>query len=60
MKKKFKEKNKLPLTLKYIENFRNDSAEIQDSYQQNYVVCIQYQTDFLMSIKPVKPLVRLL
>ena len=60
MKKKYKEKNKLPLTLKYIENFRNASAEIQDSHKINYVTSIEYQTDFLMRIKPTKSLVRLI
>ncbi|SMO87790.1 hypothetical protein SAMN06265171_11022 [Chryseobacterium rhizoplanae] len=60
MKKKFKEKNKLPLTLKYIENFRDASDKIQNSHKINYVTSIEYQTDFLMSIKPMKPLVRLL
>ncbi|MDR6460850.1 hypothetical protein J2786_003984 [Chryseobacterium vietnamense] len=60
MKKKYKERNKLPLTLKYIENFRDASAEIQDSHKINYVITIQYQTDYLMTMKPTKPLVRLL
>ncbi len=60
MKKKFKEKNKLPLTLKYIENFRDASAEIQEDHKINYITSIEYQTDFLMRIKPTKPLVRLL
>lgn len=60
MKKKFKEKNKLPLTLKYIENFRDTSTEIQDSHKINYVTSIEYQTDFLMRVKPTKSLVRLL
>ncbi|WP_114820749.1 hypothetical protein [Chryseobacterium sp. KLBC 52] len=60
MKKKFKEKNKLPLTLKYIANFREASVEIQNSHQQNYITAIQYQTDYLMAIKPPKPFVRLL
>ncbi|BFO66549.1 hypothetical protein KCF3NO3_25320 [Chryseobacterium sp. KCF3-3] len=59
MKKKFKERNKLPLTLKYIENFRGASAEIQDSHKINYVTTVEYQTNFLMRIKPTKPLVRL-
>ena len=60
MKKKYKERNKLPLTLKYIENFRDASAEIRDSHKINYVIAIQYQTDYLMTMKPTKPLVRLL
>lgn len=60
MKKKLKEKNKLPLTLKYIENFRDVSAEIQNSHKLNYVVSKEYQTDFLTRIQPTKPLVRLL
>jgi hypothetical protein len=60
MKKKFKEKNKLPLILKYIENFRDPSAEIKDSHKINYVTSIEYQTDFLMRIKSTKSLVRLI
>ncbi len=60
MKKKFKEKNKLPLTLRYIENFRDATDEIQDNHKINYVTTIEYQTDFLMRIKPTKSLVRLI
>lgn len=60
MKRQFKEKNKLPLTLKYIESFRVNNPEVEDRYKIGYVGCKQYQTDFLMRIKPVKPFTRLL
>lgn len=60
MKKKFKEKNKLPLTLKYMENFRDSSAETQNNYKVDYVFSTECQTDFLMRVKPTKSIVRLL
>lgn len=60
MKVKFKEKNKLPLTLKYLENFRENTIKIQDLYKVDYIECKEYQTNFLMRVKPVKQLIRLL
>ncbi|KFE97283.1 hypothetical protein IX38_20785 [Chryseobacterium luteum] len=60
MNKKFKEKNKLPLTLKYMECFRVNNPKIEDIYKNDYIVCKEYQTDFLMKAKPVKSLTRLL
>ncbi|RKE71996.1 hypothetical protein DEU39_4672 [Chryseobacterium sp. AG363] len=60
MKKKFKEKNKLPLTLKYMENFRDASAETQNNYKVDYIFSTEYQTDFLIRVKPTKSIVRLL
>lgn len=60
MKRQFKEKNKLPLTLKYIESFRVNNPEVEDQYKIDYLDCKKYQTDFLMRTKPLKPLTRLL
>lgn len=61
MKKLFKEeKNKLPLTFKFIEKFGTKESNKKDSISINYVKCETYQTDYLMRERPIKALTRLL
>jgi hypothetical protein len=50
MKKKFNEKNKLPLTFKYIDPFRekkNKRSKREDTVF--FVSCEKYNTDFMVS-----------
>jgi hypothetical protein len=61
MKKKFKEKNLLPLTFKYIEPFRekkNKRSKREDI--MFFVPCEKYNTDFMARSHPVKSLIRML
>jgi hypothetical protein len=61
MKKKFKEKNKLPLTFKYLEPFKkkkNRKSKRQDTVF--FVPCEKYNTDFMVRTHPVKSLIRML
>jgi hypothetical protein len=61
MKKKFNEKNKLPLTFKYIEPFRenkNKRSKREDTIF--FVSCEKYNTDFMVRTHPLKSLIRML
>lgn len=59
MKYQIKQKHKLPLTFKFVEEYKaKNSTENTD--EVSYVKCDKYQTDFLMQEKPYKALVRLL
>jgi len=57
----YKEKNKLPLTFKYMEVFRKKN--ITKNYGENvvyFIPCQKYQTNFYTRQKPLKPLIRML
>lgn len=56
----YNEKNKLPLTIKYMESFREQTNKTHNEYKVRYVKCKKYQTDFLIREKPFKALTRLL
>ncbi|MDR6968205.1 transcription elongation factor [Flavobacterium arsenatis] len=61
MKKKIKEKHKLPLTFKYMEPFRkqkNKRSKREDTIY--FVPSEKYNTDFLVRERPVKSLIRML
>lgn len=60
MKKNFmtKEKQKLPLTFKYIDVIKNKSRE--KKHPNITVSCEKYQTDFYVKLKPYKCLTRLI
>lgn len=59
MKYQIKEKHKLPLTFKFVDEYRaKKSNDNKDDIP--YVKCEKYQTDFLMQVKPNKALVRIL
>lgn len=59
MKIKVKETNKLPLTFKHIETFRNQ--KLKKGNDIVYVLdCEKYQSNFHIREKPQKPLTRLL
>jgi len=61
MKDIFKEKNKLPLTFKYIETFNKKSSKKNETEEIIYFIrCEKYQTDYYVREKPSKPLVRML
>ncbi|AZA92514.1 Uncharacterised protein [Chryseobacterium nakagawai] len=60
MKNLYKEKNKLPLTFKYIEIFKTKNSAKLDSNSVYYSICKKYQTDFYIKEKPCKPFSRLL
>lgn len=61
MKKLFREeKNKLPLTFKFIEKFGTKKSNDKNSISINYIKCELYQTDYLMRERPIKALTRLL
>lgn len=55
-----KEKNKLPLTFKFIEEFGIKKTNEKNNITINYIKCGVYQTSYLMREKPIKPLTRLL
>ncbi len=59
MKKKFTEKNKLPVTFKYIEMIEKREL-IKSSEITYYIECKKYRTNFYMKEKPQKSIVRLL
>ncbi|MGI9582687.1 hypothetical protein ACR1PO_15945 [Chryseobacterium sp. RRHN12] len=59
MKIKIKEKNKLPLTFRYIETF-NDQKRKKPNDVVYVLTCEKYQTNFYVREKPVKSLTRLL
>ncbi|SIS56364.1 hypothetical protein SAMN05421768_11020 [Chryseobacterium joostei] len=53
-----KEKQKLPLTFKYIDVIKNKSRE--KKHPNITVSCKKYQTDFYVKLKPYKCLTRLI
>lgn len=55
MKYQIKDKHKLPLTFKFVDEYRAKSSN-----DVPYVKSEKYQTDFLLQVKPYKALVRLL
>ena len=60
MKIKVKEKNKIPLTLKYLEILKpRDTGNLQNDIVY-YIKCYKYQTDFYVRETPEKSLIRLL
>ncbi|MDQ1096456.1 hypothetical protein QE441_003531 [Chryseobacterium sp. SORGH_AS909] len=61
MKKLIREKNKLPLTFKYIEAFNKKGSKNKSRNSILYFVeCNSYQTDCYVRAKPSKPLTRML
>jgi len=59
MRYEIKEKHELPLTFKFVDEYRSKKSDKKGS-DVPYGECKKYQTDFLMQVKPHKPLVRLL
>lgn len=59
MKHQIIEKNKLPLTFKYIEKYRTKNPK-ENGHDVYYIKCKKYQTDFLIQVTPNKPLTRML
>jgi hypothetical protein len=59
MRYEIKEKHELPLTFKFVDEYRSRKSDRKVS-DVPYGKCKKYQTDFLMLVKPNKPLVRLL
>ncbi len=57
--KKIKEKNKLPLTFRYIKLIDRDKA-FHENGRLLFIKCEIYQTDFYIRAGPVKPLIRML
>lgn len=55
MKYQIKDKHQLPLTFKFVDEYRAKSSNYVP-----YVKSAKYQTDFLLQVKPYKALVRLL
>lgn len=60
MKKKYNEKNKLPLTYQYLDIFKTKYSAKLDSNSLYFLKSEKYQTDHHVLEKPLKPLVRLL
>lgn len=60
MKKRYKEKNKLPLTFKYIEMIKMTDSFKLDSNSLYFLSSEQYKTENHIREKPFKSLVRLL
>lgn len=60
MKEIIKEKNKLPLTFKYIEFSKNKTQIKSKSNLIFFVECERYQTEYLVRARPYKSLTRLL
>lgn len=54
------EKNKLPLTFKYIEFSKNKAPIKKKSNLMFFLECNKYQTEFLVRERPYKPITRLL
>ncbi|KQT25907.1 hypothetical protein ASG22_04200 [Chryseobacterium sp. Leaf405] len=60
MKKKIREKNKLPLTFKYVEFSKSKIIVKSKSNLTFFVECEKYQTEYLFRSKPYKSITRLL
>ncbi len=60
MKKKIKEKNKLPLIFKHIDFVKNKDLGTLDSNVVYFLENEKYQTDFLVKERPLKHLTRLI
>lgn len=56
MKYQIKDKYQLPLTFKFVDEYRTKNTD----QRLPYVKSEKYQTDFLLQVKPYKALVRLL
>ena len=59
MRYKIEDKNKLPLTFKFVDEYRGKKNS-QKGNDVLYATCKRYQTNFLMLVKPYKPISRLL
>ncbi|SES01653.1 hypothetical protein SAMN04488023_12529 [Pedobacter rhizosphaerae] len=59
MRYQIEEKNKLPLTFKFVDEYRGEKINPK-STDVIYGTCSRYKTDFLMLVKPCKPISRLL
>jgi hypothetical protein len=59
MRFQIEEKNKLPLTFKFVDEYRGKKIN-QKSNDVLYGTCERYKTNFLMLVKPYKPISRLL
>ncbi|HCA07189.1 hypothetical protein [Chryseobacterium sp.] len=60
MKSILNEKNKLPLTFKYLEIIKRKRTSRKNLSITYYARSEKYQTDFFITEKPIKPLIRLL
>jgi hypothetical protein len=60
MKKTIKEKNKLPLTFKYIEFKKSQVIVKSKSNLTFFVECEKFQTEYLVRSRPYKSITRLL
>jgi hypothetical protein len=61
MKKKFKEKHLLPITFRFVEEFRKDKNKRCKREDTIYFMpCEKYNTDYLVREPPLKSLTRLL
>jgi len=60
MKKMYHEKNKLPLTFKYIEIFKTKNVCKIHSNLLFFVKSKKYQSDYHVREKPLKALIRIL
>ncbi len=56
MKYEIKDKHRLPLTFRFVDEYRAKNADGHVPYVRSK----KYQTDFLLQVKPYKALVRLL
>jgi hypothetical protein len=59
MRYQIEEKNKLPLTFKFVDEYRGEKIN-QKSNDVLYGTCERCKTNFLMLVKPYKPISRLL
>jgi len=59
MRYQIEEKNKLPLTFKFVDEYRGKKNN-QKGSEVLYGTCGRYKTTFLMLVKPYKPISRLL
>lgn len=57
--KKIEERNKLPITFKYIE-FIDRKKIFSGKGKMTFIQCERYQTDFYIRERPVKALIRML
>lgn len=59
MRYQIEDENKLPLTFKFVDEYRGKQID-HKSNDVLYGRCERYQTNFLMLVKPYKPISRLL
>jgi hypothetical protein len=60
MKKLYNEKNKLPLTFKYLEIFKTKNVSKIHSNMLYFVPSEKYHTEYHVREKPLKPLARII